>query len=306
MQTISSKNTSLAKNLASLFKQVEKIAGWQSGTVNLDMGGGRTTEQVRYLQQQGVECHKYDPFNVDSATNRKTAEYARTHKFDTVTCTNVLNVVSDLKDRLNIILQCAKAVKKNGTVYFSVYEGNGTGVGKQTGKDQWQNNRKTADYAGEISAYFGKVVVRSKVIIATQPNFPASAVSVWNNDGKMQDVTLFGINQQTKNNSTMKATAKQLAALAKARKAKAAKAKKATAKRSLGAARKSSPRFSLSKYSARQLENALWTNKIIDWESFGKYAHDVITDAQMKKIAIQVWRDCNDIEKQFIRMTLGE
>jgi hypothetical protein len=41
----------------------------------------------------------------------------------------------------------------DGTAYFMVYEGDGSGTGRETSSG-WQNNRKTADYVGEIAQYF--------------------------------------------------------------------------------------------------------------------------------------------------------
>ena len=47
--------------------------------------------------------------------------------------------------------------------------GDGSGQGRQTGADSWQENRRTADYVGEIAAALpGWQVTRSgRLIVAT-------------------------------------------------------------------------------------------------------------------------------------------
>lgn len=45
-------------------------------------------------------------------------------------------------------------------------EGNNSGVGRQTDKDQYQNNKKTADYIGEIEQVFSNVKRHGKLIEA--------------------------------------------------------------------------------------------------------------------------------------------
>lgn len=62
----------------------------------------------------------------------------------------------------------AKAIKPDGKAYFMVYEGDGSGVGRETSAG-WQNNRKTADYMDEIKRYFDSVERRGKLIIASNP-----------------------------------------------------------------------------------------------------------------------------------------
>ncbi len=49
---------------------------------------------------------------------------------DTVTCSNVLNVIKEPEVRLNVLKNIKKLVKPNGIVYITVYEGkSGAGEG---------------------------------------------------------------------------------------------------------------------------------------------------------------------------------
>lgn len=58
---------------------------------------------------------------------------------------------------------------KAPVILVTVYEGDGSGQGRQTGADSWQENRRTADYVGEIAAALpGWQVTRSgRLIVAT-------------------------------------------------------------------------------------------------------------------------------------------
>jgi len=172
---------SAATSLNQVASAMRKI-GWKPGTVNVDIGGGKFDKATEYLREQGVESIVFDPFNRDAEHNRQVAERVRDEKVDTVTCNNVLNVIDSASSRANVILQAAKALKPGGTAYFSVYEGDKSGVGRQTKSDSWQNNRVTKDYVSEIERYFDDVTVKGKVIIAKNPKATAEQ-SVWDFDG---------------------------------------------------------------------------------------------------------------------------
>lgn len=172
---------SAATSLNQVASAMRKI-DWKPGTVNVDIGGGRFDKATEYLREQGVESMVFDPFNRDAEHNRQVAERVRDEKVDTVTCNNVLNVIDSASSRANVILQAAKALKPGGTAYFSVYEGDKSGVGRQTKSDSWQNNRVTKDYVSEIERYFDDVTVKDKVIIAKNPK-ATTEQSVWDFDG---------------------------------------------------------------------------------------------------------------------------
>lgn len=165
-QDKTSANTSINKNkLPVLYGKV----AFEPNTVNLDIGGGRFDNVTDYLSGFGVSNHIYDPYNRSAEHNSRVARLTEEGRSDTVTISNVLNVIDSIEGRNQVLENAVDAVNPNGTVYISVYEGDGSGVSKTTGKDQFQLNRKTADYVSEVSKYFGKVVVRNKVIIATEP-----------------------------------------------------------------------------------------------------------------------------------------
>ena len=163
-QKFSSGNTSL-RQIAAGFKKID----FKPGSTNFDLGGGKFDEGTKYLETKGVKNFVFDPVNRDSKTNKEAFEIVKNGGFDTTTCNNVLNVISEANVRDNIILQAAKSLRPNGTAYFTVYEGDGSGKGRQSQKDSWQEHRKTVDYLGEIKKHFDDVSLKNKVITARKP-----------------------------------------------------------------------------------------------------------------------------------------
>lgn len=178
-QDYGSAGTSVNSNkLPTGFGLISKRGGWQPGTTNLDMGGGRFDNATEMLAEQGVTNLVFDRFNRSTEHNRKVAQDVYSDKVDTTTCNNVLNVINTKGARSNVILQCAKALKPGGVSYFTVYEGNGTGRGAVSKNDCWQENRKTEDYVSEIEQHYRDVKRVGKLIIASDPIVDGK-VSVW-------------------------------------------------------------------------------------------------------------------------------
>ena len=75
---------------------------------------------------------------------------------DIVICSNVICVIDDDITVQNIINQAIRtsqgqfrSFNENAplpTYFFKIYEGDRSGIGKQTGKDQYQRNMKVKDY----------------------------------------------------------------------------------------------------------------------------------------------------------------
>lgn len=147
------------------------------GETNIDIGGGRFDLATDFLRENGTKNMLLDPYNRSEEVNKATLDYLRDgNRADTATCANVLNVIKEADARANVILETAKSIKQDGTAYFMVYEGDGSGTGKETSSG-WQNNKKTADYVSEIEQYFNSVDRKGKLITATDPkeNLPKAA-----------------------------------------------------------------------------------------------------------------------------------
>ncbi len=188
-QAISSAETSI-KQIPAIFKKIP----WQSGTVNIDIGGGKFDLATDFAKEKGVENIVFDPFNRDYDHNSKAFEKIKKGG-DTVTVANVLNVIAEENARDNVILQAARALKPNGTAYFGIYEGSKDGVGKVTSKG-WQNNKKAGDYISEVEKHFNNVRKAGNIIIAKEPNLTADEKAVWSMDDTWQNTVKYSVNQE--------------------------------------------------------------------------------------------------------------
>jgi hypothetical protein len=170
-QQISSADTSINRNkLPATFGSLtdKGIIEWEEGTKNADIGGGSFDNGTEKLATLGVANFIYDPFNRGEVHNKRVVEEIRDGQSDTATVNNVLNVIQEEDSRGLVIRQAANAIKPEGKAYFLIHEGNRDGVGKTTTKG-WQNHKKAADYVPEIKEFFGKVIKKSNLLIATEP-----------------------------------------------------------------------------------------------------------------------------------------
>ena len=157
-----SANTSINKRVPALFKKVQ----WEEGTVNLDYGCGKYPEYARdYVTERGVLNVAYDPYNY-----RKTEDVYSRFKYDTITLSNVLNVIESEDARRMVLLECLWLLKDEGKLYITVYEGDKSRVGRETKEDCWQENRPLRSYAKEVArAYDGaKIKIKNGVMEITK------------------------------------------------------------------------------------------------------------------------------------------
>lgn len=172
MQTITSAGTSV-NTLPKVFKGP---GNFDSGGVNLDIGGGRFETATEYLKELGVRNLVWDPYNRTPEHNlRVLAEWGEYVKqagiSQTITISNVLNVISEQPARLKVLEMAAAAVVNRWTpVYIGVYEGDKSGVGRATTKG-YQLNRVKKDYLPEIRQFFKYAEVRAGIIVASDSLF---------------------------------------------------------------------------------------------------------------------------------------
>ena len=162
-QEFSSAKTSInSSKLPAIFGMVD----FKPDTLNLDYGGGKFDNAVKALAQKGVTNVVYDPYNRTASHNSSVLKQVRANGgADTITCSNVLNVIKEEEVRMSVLRNMKSLVKPSGVVYITVYEGSGDGVGKETSSG-YQLNRKTADYIAEVSRVFPSAYRKGKLIIA--------------------------------------------------------------------------------------------------------------------------------------------
>lgn len=184
-QTVSSAETSINKDKkAAAFGTLDNEGVWKEGVVNLDIGGGRFDNVTTFLEGKGVINYIFDPYNRTPAQNNEVVRNAANSQSDTVTINNVLNVIpeEDSANQRRVLLQAKNALKKGGTVYISVYEGNRTGVGKYTSKG-YQQNKKTADYLPLVKSVFPNAFVKNGIIRATKLQSDVKVQKMYNDPG---------------------------------------------------------------------------------------------------------------------------
>ena len=164
MQTYTSAGTSInSARLPAVFGKIRP----RSGEIVLDYGCGKYTEHIRSAIPEAVYM-PYDPYNQPDSVNmdslQTVADAIRSGCPVTVVCSNVLNVIDSDEEVMNIagwILYITKHT--GGTAYITVYEGNRSGSGRQTGPDQYQRNQPLREYL----KYFPGAQIRSGMIVTS-------------------------------------------------------------------------------------------------------------------------------------------
>jgi hypothetical protein len=138
--------------LPAIFGRVSRLAGWERDTVNLDIGSGPYNKLTEALKEQGVTNLPYDPYALSLLTNLSNIREA-SKGVDTVTLSNVLNVLQTETQMLGVLRLAREYVKDNGTVYIAVWPGNGTGIAGKT-RDGYQQNKRLKQYLAIVRMVF--------------------------------------------------------------------------------------------------------------------------------------------------------
>lgn len=164
-QTYTSSATSInSTKLPAVYRKANLTA-----PVVFDYGCGKYTDHIKdYLRKtSGTVLLPFDPFNQPTEVNNESSRYVMSCMQQMlpvdVVCSNVLNVIDDDDTIAEIAGQIERIVSHtNGTGYITVYEGNRSGVGRQTGTDQYQRNeplRSYLKYFRNARVYKGMIVV---------------------------------------------------------------------------------------------------------------------------------------------------
>ena len=113
---------------------------WRTGSLNLDVGGGRFEDASDALRASAVTNAVYDPYNRSDEHNESVLSR---HDYDTATVANVLNVIQERDIRIDVLRIAADRAE---TVYVTVYAGDKTYDGRPT-RDGWQEHRPLESYA---------------------------------------------------------------------------------------------------------------------------------------------------------------
>jgi len=138
-----------------------------AGAVVVDYGCGRYVDHLqKEAARRGYTWFGYDLFNRTEEENRAAVQIMKDAAADYVICSNVLNVIDADAVIDGIIAEAVHAARE--AAIFTVYEGDGTGHGRQTGPDQYQRNEKRAAYVDRIKALGYDCRRHGEYIIVTQ------------------------------------------------------------------------------------------------------------------------------------------
>lgn len=166
MQTFTSSATSINRSkLPAVYGKATL-----SAPLVLDYGCGKYTDHIGdHVNGLGRTYLPYDPFNQPKAVNIHSMELVR-RAIDhgeavDVICSNVLNVI-DSEAEISRICHDIEEITtaRGGTGYVTVYEGDRSGIGRQTGKDQYQRNAPLRDYL----RFFHNATIHNGMIVVGQ------------------------------------------------------------------------------------------------------------------------------------------
>ena len=124
--------------------------GWDSDEVKavkqavISFGGSLNNEEMFVAYYHEEIKREFNNFV-------STAKALETERDVIIVCSNVLNVLTDAD--LAKVLGQLKKLRENfraKAIYITVYEGDRTGIGRQTGPDQWQRNEQLGEYAARF------------------------------------------------------------------------------------------------------------------------------------------------------------
>lgn len=137
-----------------------------SGSINVDLGGGKFDNATEFLKQKGIVNLIIDPYNRDMEYNKRNEKIARENEVASVTVNNVLNVIMEPEEREKVIKNAKSFLRNGGKAFFLVYYKKGKTAGP-TGEDSWQNHLPPLEYAAEIKKYFNNISIKGNLIIAS-------------------------------------------------------------------------------------------------------------------------------------------
>lgn len=161
-QTYTSANTSInSSKLPAVYSKVDFDAmATCFGLYVLDYGCGKFNNGKVYIESMGGEWFGYDPYNRTQEENKE----ALTIIPSCILCSNVLNVIAEE----DIIQQIVDDITGTELPYFfTIYEGNKSGMGGQSKDDCYQRNEATKAYL----RFFPATATIRKGVITNAPDF---------------------------------------------------------------------------------------------------------------------------------------
>lgn len=176
-QEFTSKNTSInSAKLPSIYhnryftRYVQSIIDNKGTCCIVDYGCGKYTDHIAMDVYTKYHCLAeikfYDKYNQPASVNKNTSLYMTVA--DVTVVSNVLNVIKEEEVIRDILKDLSiNTTRSHGFVYFSIYEGNKSGIGKKTKEDCWQRNEPAENYIPLLKEYFNYVVRHGNILICS-------------------------------------------------------------------------------------------------------------------------------------------
>ena len=154
-QNFDSYDTALRGNIPETYKQRGFKFDFNDYDI-LDYGCGYGKGKEFLESHYNCVVYNYDPDTRRGFLNGVEEFCASNNPQKIICCNNVLNVIDgSLNEILHKISRIAN-MNDVELVVFKIYEGDGSGIGRQTGKKKWQRNEKTSTYVPAVKQFFTK------------------------------------------------------------------------------------------------------------------------------------------------------
>jgi hypothetical protein len=167
IQKYTSAKTSI-KQVPAGFKIVDKHFGWQSNTINLDIGGGKYNLMTEKILEKHVTNLVFDPYNRSITHNINVVNKIFNNDVDTVTIFNVLNVIIERRIQLNVIKIAFSALKVGGMVYVRSTYKNPAKKSGVTKSGTFQHYKTQQEYLEIVKQVFPNAELKYGIIYATK------------------------------------------------------------------------------------------------------------------------------------------
>jgi hypothetical protein len=166
-QEYTSAKTSI-KQIPAGFNIVDKHFGWQPGTINLDIGGGKYDLMTNALKEKGVTNLIYDPYNRSLEHNSSVIRtILKVDGVQTATIYNVLNVIQEREVQLDVIKFAFHSLDVGtGMVFVRSTYMNPTKQSGVTKSGTFQHYLKQKDYLEIVKTVFPNAELKYGIIFA--------------------------------------------------------------------------------------------------------------------------------------------
>ena len=167
-QNYSSMDTSInSRKAPAIYNKLNKLGLMNNATI-IDYGCGKYTSLLREtaMKMGAKEIKFFDPFNIPELENFETKVFALYNDVDIVIMSNVINVI-DTDSSVEEAVINALSLSKYNTVYITVYQGNKSGLGKQTKPDCYQRNMTTKMWLSWFSEHGFNARMKGGMIVVS-------------------------------------------------------------------------------------------------------------------------------------------